>query len=163
MFTPGFVQVVSCRHQPSGRADEARHVSGQRSVSLHPRVGRCWGCGGCRQECEEVQGKIHSCVCMCVYIIPSFTPPHPLPLPFAVLFHLLTKCWFVLLVTLLPLCPAVQKGDRVYCAGNVSGGYAEYVVSEELQTGHLGDKLTFAQGASVGVPYYTAYNAIVFK
>ncbi|XP_025099683.1 quinone oxidoreductase-like [Pomacea canaliculata] len=56
-----------------------------------------------------------------------------------------------------------KKGDRVYCAGNVSGGYAEYVVSEERQTGHLGDKLTFAQGASVGVPYYTAYNAIVFK
>lgn len=68
MFTPGFVQVVSCRHQPSGRADEARHVSWQCSVSLHPRVGCCWGCGGCRQEREEVQGKIHSCVCMCVCV-----------------------------------------------------------------------------------------------
>nr|KAG5694883.1 hypothetical protein BaRGS_029500 [Batillaria attramentaria] len=55
-----------------------------------------------------------------------------------------------------------KKGDRVYCAGSVSGSYAEYVVSEERQTGHLG-KLSFAQGAAIGVPYNTAYRAVVHK
>lgn len=54
-----------------------------------------------------------------------------------------------------------QKGDRAYSVRSVSGAYSEYAVSDALFTGHLGDKLTFSQGAAVGVPYYTAYRSLV--
>ncbi|PVD22252.1 hypothetical protein C0Q70_18060 [Pomacea canaliculata] len=54
-----------------------------------------------------------------------------------------------------------KKGDRAYSVRSVSGAYSEYAVSDALFTGHLGDKLTFSQGAAVGVPYYTAYRSLV--
>ncbi|KAK7108828.1 quinone oxidoreductase-like [Littorina saxatilis] len=53
----------------------------------------------------------------------------------------------------------LKKGERVFCAGNVSGAFAQYVVAEEKQTGRLGPKLTFAEGSGLGVPYYTAFKA----
>nr|KAG5710572.1 hypothetical protein BaRGS_013218 [Batillaria attramentaria] len=56
-----------------------------------------------------------------------------------------------------------KKGDRVYSASCVSGAYAEYAVSDVVNAGHLGEKLSYSQGASLGVPYYTAYRALVKK
>ncbi|XP_076436420.1 quinone oxidoreductase-like [Babylonia areolata] len=56
-----------------------------------------------------------------------------------------------------------KKGDRAYSARSVSGAYAEYTVSDTLHTGHLSEKLSFSQGAALGVPYYTAYRALVIK
>lgn len=56
---------------------------------------------------------------------------------------------------------AVAPGDRVYVAGTVTGAYAERCVCAEEQVHPLPDNATFAQGASLGVPYGTAYQAFV--
>ncbi|KAJ8303722.1 hypothetical protein KUTeg_018645 [Tegillarca granosa] len=59
--------------------------------------------------------------------------------------------------------PGVQqykKGDRVFTARTVSGGYAEYAVADVSTTQPLDDTLTFEQGAGIGVPYFTAYRAV---
>ncbi|KAL8613225.1 hypothetical protein ACOMHN_001550 [Nucella lapillus] len=58
---------------------------------------------------------------------------------------------------------AFKKGDRAYTVRSVSGAYAEYCMSEEVHTGHLSQKLSFPQGAALGVPYYTAYRAMIKK
>ncbi|HEY2461839.1 MAG TPA: NADPH:quinone reductase, partial [Candidatus Acidoferrum sp.] len=54
----------------------------------------------------------------------------------------------------------VKVGDRVYTARTVSGTYAEFSVALESQVHHLPDKISFAQGAGVYVPYGTAYHAL---
>lgn len=54
----------------------------------------------------------------------------------------------------------VSVGDRVYCAGTVTGGYAERTVCHKADVHPLPDSVTFTQGASVGVPYGTAYRAL---
>ncbi|MGH9475334.1 MAG: NADPH:quinone reductase [Terriglobales bacterium] len=54
-----------------------------------------------------------------------------------------------------------QEGERVYCAGTVSGAYAEYALAAEAQVHPLPEAISFAQGAAVGVPYGTAYHALV--
>lgn len=51
-------------------------------------------------------------------------------------------------------------GQRVYVAWSVSGTYAEQVLCEEAQTHPLPDKITFGQGAAIGVPYGAAYRAL---
>ncbi len=60
---------------------------------------------------------------------------------------------------------AFRKGDRVYAhsvaAG--SGGYAELTLSEESQVRRLPDSVSFQQGAAMGVPYGTAWRALVMK
>ncbi|KAH9495769.1 hypothetical protein Btru_013274 [Bulinus truncatus] len=56
-----------------------------------------------------------------------------------------------------------KKGDRVYTVGTVTGAYAEYTVADVNKTSHLDKSLTFAQGASVGVPYYTAWKALYMR
>lgn len=56
-----------------------------------------------------------------------------------------------------------KKGDRAYSVRSISGAYCEFAVSDAEFTAHLSDKLTFAQGASLGVPYYTAYRALVTR
>ncbi len=53
-----------------------------------------------------------------------------------------------------------KPGDRVYTARTVSGAYAELVLCEEHQVHRLSDKLTFAQGASIGVPYGAAHRSL---
>lgn len=53
----------------------------------------------------------------------------------------------------------VRAGDRVYVAGSVSGTYAEQALCLESRVHPLPEKITFAQGAAVGVPYGTAYRA----
>ncbi len=54
----------------------------------------------------------------------------------------------------------VKKGDRVYTATTVSGAYAEYALALESQLNPLPEKISFAQGAGLWVPYGTAYTAL---
>ncbi|MGH9414294.1 MAG: NADPH:quinone reductase [Terriglobales bacterium] len=56
---------------------------------------------------------------------------------------------------------SVRAGDRVYTAGMHSGGYSEFALAGEAQVHPLPENVSFAQGAAVGVPYATAYHALV--
>ncbi|KAI1236933.1 hypothetical protein IHE44_0015193, partial [Lamprotornis superbus] len=58
---------------------------------------------------------------------------------------------------------AFKKGDRVFTLETLSGGYAEYAVAAANRVFPLPDKLDFRQGAAIGVPYFTAYRALVQK
>lgn len=51
-------------------------------------------------------------------------------------------------------------GDRVYTTGSASGTYAEQTVCKEGHVYPLSSKLTFEQGAAIGIPYATAYQAL---
>ncbi|KAK3087239.1 hypothetical protein FSP39_003459 [Pinctada imbricata] len=55
---------------------------------------------------------------------------------------------------------SIKKGDRVFTIRTASGGYAEYCTAEADTTRHLRNRLSFEEGAGVGVPYYTAYRAV---
>src|ERR1700680_3543543 len=54
----------------------------------------------------------------------------------------------------------VKPGDRVYTAKTLTGGYSEYALALESQVHRLPEKITYAQGAGVWVPYGTAYHAL---
>lgn len=54
-------------------------------------------------------------------------------------------------------------GQRVYVSGSLTGTYAELCVCERRQVHPLPDRLTFAQGAAIGIPYVTAYAALHVK
>ncbi|MCA1593908.1 MAG: NADPH:quinone reductase [Acidobacteria bacterium] len=54
----------------------------------------------------------------------------------------------------------IAAGDRVYVAGTLSGAYAEQALCDESQVHHLPERVSFAQGAGVAVPYATAYRAL---
>jgi NADPH2:quinone reductase len=54
----------------------------------------------------------------------------------------------------------LKPGDRVYIAGTMSGSYAEKAVCKESQVHPLPQKLSFPQGAGIGVPYGAAYRAL---
>jgi NADPH:quinone reductase len=56
-----------------------------------------------------------------------------------------------------------RPGDRVYCAGSVTGTYAEQALCSESQVHPLPGNVSFAQGAAMGVPYATAYRALFQK
>ncbi|XP_043990553.1 quinone oxidoreductase isoform X2 [Gambusia affinis] len=58
---------------------------------------------------------------------------------------------------------AVKAGDRVFTTAAQSGGYAEYAVAADDCVHKLPDALDFTQGAAIGVPYFTAYRALVHK
>ncbi|XP_022069380.1 quinone oxidoreductase-like [Acanthochromis polyacanthus] len=58
---------------------------------------------------------------------------------------------------------AVKKGDRVYTIATDTGSYAEYTVAAEDCVHKLPDALDFAQGAAIGIPYFTAFRALVHK
>src|SRR5207248_6133312 len=53
-----------------------------------------------------------------------------------------------------------RKGDRVYIARSTSGTYAEQALCSESQVHRLPEKISFAQGAALGVAYATAYRAL---
>jgi NADPH2:quinone reductase len=57
----------------------------------------------------------------------------------------------------------VKAGDRVYTHGTVSGSYAELTICEESQVHPLAARLSFEQGAAVGVAYATAWRALFLK
>lgn len=54
----------------------------------------------------------------------------------------------------------VKPGDRVYTAGTLTGSYAELALCREAQVHPLPERVSFAQGAAVYVPYATAYRAL---
>lgn len=62
-----------------------------------------------------------------------------------------------------PSSPRPTIGDRVYTARSLSGTYAELVLCEASQVRPLPERLSFAQGAGVYVPYGTAYRAIFIR
>ena len=60
----------------------------------------------------------------------------------------------------------LQPGRRVYAAGSVgenawTGCYAEQVVRQAEHLLPLPDNISFAQGAAIGIPYGTAYRAMM--
>ena len=56
-----------------------------------------------------------------------------------------------------------KVGDRVYLNGSLTGTYAEQALAEETQVHSLPANTTFAQGAAMGVPYGTAYQALFHR
>ncbi|XP_042353972.1 LOW QUALITY PROTEIN: quinone oxidoreductase [Plectropomus leopardus] len=58
---------------------------------------------------------------------------------------------------------AVKAGDRVFTTATESGGYAEYMVAADDCVHKLPDALDFNQGAAIGIPYFTAYRALIHK
>lgn len=59
--------------------------------------------------------------------------------------------------------PGIAAGSRVYVGRSVSGTYARYALCQSSQVHVLPESLTFAQGAAIHVPYWTAMHAIVHK
>jgi len=53
-----------------------------------------------------------------------------------------------------------RPGDRVYLAGTLTGAYAELALCGAAQVHALPERLSFAQGAAVNIPYATAYRAL---
>ena len=56
-----------------------------------------------------------------------------------------------------------KPGQRVYTSGSVTGTYAELALCTEDQVHPLPDKVSFEQGAALGVPYSTAHYALYFR
>jgi NADPH2:quinone reductase len=54
----------------------------------------------------------------------------------------------------------LERGQRVYVAGSISGTYAENAVCDAAQVRALPDGISFEQGAALGVPYATAHFAL---
>ncbi|MHC4466495.1 MAG: NADPH:quinone reductase [Planctomycetota bacterium] len=53
-----------------------------------------------------------------------------------------------------------RAGDRVYTFGTISGSYADKALCRVSQVHHLPEKISFAEGAALGVPYGAAFRAI---
>jgi len=53
-----------------------------------------------------------------------------------------------------------KTGDRVYTNGTITGAYADLALCEQSRMHPLPAKISFAQGAALGVPYGTAYRAL---
>jgi NADPH2:quinone reductase len=54
----------------------------------------------------------------------------------------------------------VAVGDRVYVGRTLSGSYAEKALCGDAQVQRLPDRISFQQGAGIGVPYAAAYHAL---
>lgn len=61
------------------------------------------------------------------------------------------------------LIKTMSPGQRVYTWGSVSGTYAEYCLCTLEQVHPLPDTLSFEQGAALGIPFATAYHALIHK
>jgi NADPH:quinone reductase len=53
-----------------------------------------------------------------------------------------------------------KSGDRVYLAGSVTGTYAEYATVAASDAYRLPEKISFAQGAAIHIPYATAFRGL---
>jgi NADPH2:quinone reductase len=53
-----------------------------------------------------------------------------------------------------------KEKERVYVGGTLSGAYAERALCDASQVHRLSERVSFAQGAGVNVPYATAYRAL---
>ena len=54
----------------------------------------------------------------------------------------------------------VKTGDRVYTTASLTGTYAEQALCDEAKVQHLPERVSFEQGAAMGVPYGTAYRGL---
>src|SRR3984957_7354810 len=54
----------------------------------------------------------------------------------------------------------LAPGDRVFAMGTLSGSYAELALCEGSRVQPLPERVSFAQGAGLFVPYATAYRAL---
>ncbi|UJR27381.1 hypothetical protein I4U23_008671 [Adineta vaga] len=54
-------------------------------------------------------------------------------------------------------------GDRVFTAKTVTGTYAEYCVAHSDFVFSLPANISYEEGSALGVPYFTAYRALVIK
>jgi NADPH2:quinone reductase len=54
----------------------------------------------------------------------------------------------------------LKPGERVYTAGTLTGAYAELALCKRPQVHLLPERVSYAQGAGVWVPYGTAYHAL---
>ena len=54
----------------------------------------------------------------------------------------------------------LHRGDRVYTTGSLTGTYAECALCEAAQVHPLPPAISFAEGACLFIPYYTAYRAL---
>jgi NADPH2:quinone reductase len=61
-----------------------------------------------------------------------------------------------------PNVTTFKPGDRVYTQG-ASGGYAQLLVCDEALAHPLPERVSFAQGAALGVPYSTAWRALFIR
>jgi NADPH2:quinone reductase len=53
-----------------------------------------------------------------------------------------------------------QTGDRVYTFGTISGSYADKMLCRASDVHRLPERISFAEGAALGVPYGAAFRAI---
>lgn len=53
--------------------------------------------------------------------------------------------------------------QRVYTSGSITGTYAQLALCDEAQVHPMPDKISFAQGAAVGIPYATAYYGLFLR
>ena len=58
---------------------------------------------------------------------------------------------------------SVNVKERVYLAGTLSGAYAQQALCNASQVHRLPERVSFAQGAGVNVPYATAYRALYHR
>jgi NADPH:quinone reductase len=62
-----------------------------------------------------------------------------------------------------PEVSRVKPGDRVYVGGTITGAYAELALCKASQVHPVPQRLSYAQGAAVHVPYATAYRALFLR
>jgi NADPH2:quinone reductase len=56
-----------------------------------------------------------------------------------------------------------KPGDRVYVYGSLTGTYAQKILCAAEQVHPLPDRLSFEQGAAIGIPFGTAYRALFVR
>lgn len=59
-----------------------------------------------------------------------------------------------------PEVRGVKVGDRVYTSATLTGSYATTALCEQSRVHRLPDRVPFAKGAALGVPYSAAYRAL---
>ncbi|HLJ56355.1 MAG TPA: NADPH:quinone reductase [Chthonomonadaceae bacterium] len=57
----------------------------------------------------------------------------------------------------------VAPGERVYIYGSLTGAYAERILCEPSQVHPLPDRVSFSQGAGVGIPVGAAWRALFYR
>lgn len=57
----------------------------------------------------------------------------------------------------------IKVGARVYTYGSLTGTYAQKILCEATQVYPLPDKVSFAQGAGIGVPVGAAWRALLYR
>lgn len=62
---------------------------------------------------------------------------------------------------------SVKRGERVFFSNrdmkNTHGSYAQYCLVNDTDVWRLPERMSFEKGAALGIPYFTAYRAIVLK